>query len=115
MSKQKGNKFETKIMKDLRKIFKYTYRVIGSGAGENKGDVMFKNYLIECKHYRKLTHSQIIKFWNDIAIEAAGENKQPILIWKENYIPEKVMFLLNDKYLVTMLYNEWKKYVMENK
>ena len=116
MSKGKGNSFEQKIMMRLRKEFPNmdTYRNPGSGNSyRDRGDVNFYDYLIECKHYKKLGDAELNHFWDDAVEEAKDMEKKPMLIYKENYVPIKVMFKVDDKHRVIMYFDEWIAYIRE--
>lgn len=111
IGKQKGNSFEGKIWKDLKKIFEYSHRTIGSGTvKEDKGDINFREYLVECKHYKKVTQTMIDDWWKKICSESKKENKYPLLIYRENYQPVKVVCTI-DNVRVTIIYEEWLIYV----
>jgi hypothetical protein len=111
MSKAKGNAFESRVWRDLRKIFKYSHRTIGSGVvKEDKGDINFREYLVECKHYKKITQTMIDNWWDKIVEESEKEDKQPLLIYKENYHPIRVMFILKGL-RVSAVYEEWLVYI----
>lgn len=96
--KNKGNAFETKIMLKLREISPNTFRTMGSGNSQNDlGDVHFKDYIIECKHYKSVSHSMIYGkdgWWQKICKEASKDQKQPLLIYKLNNQPERVVLKL---------------------
>lgn len=108
-SKQKGNAFENKILKELRTIDPMSHRTIGSGnSKDDKGDIAFRNYLIELKHHKSFTDGEIEKYWQKIKKEARAANKYPLLIYKENRRKTLVMMdCLPGIGRVIMLYDEW--------
>lgn len=91
MGKHKGNKFELKIFKDLRQYSPTLKRTIGSGSSEDDADLIDDKFIIECKHYKSLNESQIIKFWKKLVNEAYKINKTPVLVYKENNQPIKAV------------------------
>jgi len=90
-SKTKGARFENKVYKDLRKVMPDIKLTIGSGNSESDSDLVSNDFVMELKHYKTLSDNQIKKFWKKVALEAEQHNKQPVLIYKVNYQPPKVM------------------------
>jgi len=76
--KRKGNAFERKIYKDLRAIDSTTKRTIGSGSSDEPGDILFKSYAIECKHYKQLTRKTLLKFYDKLAEEISIKTSETI-------------------------------------
>jgi len=111
--KSKGNKQENKIYRILKKIDTNTKKSLGSGnSKDEKGDIMFKNYLIEIKHYKQVTDGLLNKWWRKIAKEARSENRIPILIYKENRRNEVVVMRMKFKgipMLISISFNNWLK------
>jgi len=91
-SKNKGSQFEIRIWKDLKKIDPRCHRTCGSGSSpDDKGDISYKNYRIECKAHKRLSIKKIDSFWEKICDEAEGVKGIPLLIFKENHKPALVM------------------------
>lgn len=116
MGKRKGGVFENRILDNLRKEFGYdsVHKTKGSGnTKDDKGDLVFmRKYLIECKHYKKLSWRDLDNFWIKIRDEAKHMNKVPIIIYRENRQPIMVMCLviINENLVrVQTLYNLWKQ------
>lgn len=114
-SKQKGNKMENEVFRDIRNIMD-CYKSIGSGNGLDSGDLLTNCFCIEIKHHKTLTDGQINNFWVKIVDEAAENNKEPILIYKENRREPLVMFF--DQYRgfrrIIMKYGDWLDYLRSN-
>jgi len=118
MSKSKGNKFELMVFKDLRQYNPILKRTIGSGSSEDDADLVDDRFIIECKHHRELTQSQLNKFWKKLIEEAYKQKKTPVLVYKENNKPIKVITWAIpygnlhpevDYVMVTIDYEIWKK------
>lgn len=91
-SKRKGNIFENKIMKELREICPHVSKTLGSGSSEDNADLTnFFDYMIECKHYRKITDGLLRKWWGELNNQAEKHNKIPVLIFRENNQQTRVM------------------------
>jgi Holliday junction resolvase len=110
-SKAKGGSFENVILRQLRKVYPDAYKTIGSGnASDDKGDIIFKHYCIECKHHCDFTDGIIDKFWEKIIKEAETHNKQPALVYKTNRRKPLVMFnnyVKGRPIRVMMYFDEW--------
>lgn len=84
-SKRKGNSFENKILRELRKIHPDTYKALGSGnAKDDKGDIIFGRYLIECKHHKRFSRNELQKYFEKVDREADSAEKIAVLVFKEN-------------------------------
>ena len=93
-SKSKGNRFENKIYKDLRKIIPSLKKTLGSGNSEHDADLVSNVFIIECKHYKKVT-KKLLDLWCEKLLldkEEQKEPKLPILIYKQNYKPVRVVW-----------------------
>lgn len=90
-SKSKGNRQENKLYKELRKLIPDIKLTIGSGNSERDSDLISNDFIFEIKHYKVLSYNQLILFWRKLCCEAEHHEKRPILIYKENYKPTKVM------------------------
>jgi hypothetical protein len=91
MGKHKGNAYENKIYKELRNLIPDIKLTIGSGNSERDADLISDKYVIEIKHYKKLSEKQIEDFFAKVYGEAVEHDKLPILLYKENYKDAKVM------------------------
>lgn len=124
--KNKGNAFERLIYKDLRHKPGECKRSLGSGSSDEAADIYFspKNnvntYAIECKHYKKLTWYRLEKFWTKLNNEvkakwlrSAFPEPLPVLIFRENREPIKVMWQNHNSFLVIGLYEDWKELVTQ--
>lgn len=91
--KKKGSSFENKILKQLRELdCLAAHKTLGSGnTADDKGDLVFPPYLIECKHHKRLTKNTLMKFWEKICEEAEGQGLRPLLVYKENFRETMVM------------------------
>lgn len=99
-SKSKGNQFENKILKQLKEIDPMAHKTLGSGnTKDDQGDIAFFNNLVECKHHKNISKSQIDNWWIKIVSEADEHrhNKHPLLVFKENHKPAMVMFWMHRK------------------
>ena len=90
-SKRKGSTWELKVYKELRPILPDIKLTIGSGNSESDSDLVSDHFIMELKHYKTLSDIQLRKFWKKVVKEAEQHNKQPVLIYKENYKTPKVM------------------------
>ena len=91
--KRKGGIFENKIYDDIRNKGNWVRKNKGSGNTlDNAGDLETKKFLIECKHHKKITLKDIIKWAKKIDDEAFKINKMPLLICRENHKPIKVYY-----------------------
>jgi Holliday junction resolvase len=107
-SKAKGNLFENDILRTLRTIHPDTYKTLGSGnSKDDKGDIIFQQYCIECKHHKDFSDGLIDSFWEKIIEEAKTHNKQPALIYKTNRRRPIVMLLNEFGYRYMMYFDEW--------
>lgn len=109
--KRKGNTFENKIYKELRQYLSDIKLTIGSGNSEDDADLISNEYVMELKHRKKLDEAQLNHFFQKVFQQATLYDKTPILIYKENYKPIKVMTFAHLKdytIIATMDYEEWK-------
>jgi hypothetical protein len=114
--KHKGSAFENKVLKEIREVVEIAYKSLGSGnTKDEKGDIITRCFMIECKHHRTFTDRELDKYWVKLTKEAAVEKKEPILIFKENRREALVMFY--DHYRLTykamMRYTDWLAYLKE--
>lgn len=118
-SKRKGNAFELKIYKDLKKIG-ICKRTIGSGNSEEGGDIHFEPhtksaiYAIECKHLKKVTWARLDGIWKKLIDELKKKQivAEPAIVYRENNDAVMVMFwnLVNGERLrVITNYEMWKQ------
>lgn len=74
-NKQKGSKFETDVMKYLRKLGHFAERLAKAGASD-EGDIITiiagQSYILECKNRKSLNLPQ---FWAEAQTEAANYAK----------------------------------------
>lgn len=116
--KQKGNAYERKIYKLLRDTFPdaEVRRSLGSGSTKDKNeesDIQFiindVRYIIECKKGSRnyCSEGALNKYWKKLCLRVIlpmpiellsdlDEHRNegfPILIWKEDYKPDMIMFL----------------------
>ena len=74
-NKQKGSKFETDVMKYLRKLGHFAERLAKAGAND-EGDIVTvvagKTYILECKNRKSMSLPQ---FWAEAQAEAANYAK----------------------------------------
>jgi hypothetical protein len=114
--KHKGGNFENKVLKDLRGVVEIAYKSLGSGnTSDEKGDIVTRRFMIECKHHRTFTDGEIDKYWIKLITEAEKEKKEPILIAKENRKDAVVYFwdYTRATYRISMRYTHWLAYVKE--
>jgi len=116
LGKRKGNTFENKIYKDLRAIkFCQIQKSLGSGNTDEPGDLLFhgpngNKYVIECKHYKKLSYRKLEKFYsktaNDI-VEKLDIDWKPIIIYRINNTPI-MCYLQYLGIMCSIKYVDWK-------
>ena len=74
-NKQKGSKFETDVMKYLRKLGHFAERLAKAGASD-EGDIITiiagQTYILECKNRKSINLPQ---FWQEAKTEAANYAK----------------------------------------
>jgi hypothetical protein len=74
-NKQKGSKFETDVMKYLRKLGHFAERLAKAGSSD-EGDIVTivagKTYILECKNRKAMSLPQ---FWAEAQAEAANYAK----------------------------------------
>jgi Holliday junction resolvase len=74
-NKQKGSKFETDVMKYLRKLGHFAERLAKAGSND-EGDIVTiiagQTYILECKNRKSLNLPQ---FWAEAQAEAANYAK----------------------------------------
>jgi Holliday junction resolvase len=74
-NKQKGSKFETDVMKYLRKLGHFAERLAKAGSSD-EGDIVTiiagQTYILECKNRKTLSLPQ---FWAEAQTEAANYAK----------------------------------------
>ena len=74
-NKQKGSKFETDVMKYLRKLGHFAERLAKAGAAD-EGDIVTiiagQTYILECKNRKAMSLPQ---FWDEAQTEAANYAK----------------------------------------
>ena len=74
-NKAKGSKFETDIMKYLRKLGHFAERLAKAGASD-EGDIVAiiagQTYILECKNRKKIDLPQ---FWKEAEVEAKNYAK----------------------------------------
>ncbi len=97
--KQKGSSFERFLVEQLKDLDAKTYRIFGSGAGLQKGDVFCPalNWLLEAKNHKHLSIvnwiSQLDRQSNDYVI--------PLLAFKHPASPD----INPESYIVLSLYD----------
>lgn len=90
-SKAKGNSWENIVFRDLREIMP-AYKSVGSGNGNDCGDIITDEYCIECKFHKKITTGEYNRWWIKIVEEAKSVRREPILITRENGRPAVVTY-----------------------
>jgi len=116
--KAKGNKFENDVLRQCRVIHPASYKTLGSGnSKDDKGDIVFKNYLIECKHMKDFTDGQLKGFFKKVSAEAmqrlidrGGDIKEgltPLLVFKKNQRRPQVMFTFTNPHPIFMYWDEF--------
>lgn len=119
IGKHKGNKYELLIYKDLRR-FGECKRTIGSGSSDEVGDILFKNYAIECKHMKEIRWKQLTDFWHKLKKEISSQRSlglksmEPVIIYRINRQPIMVMCLVKYKGITTrgiINYNIWRQII----
>ena len=116
-SKNKGNRAEIKWYRDLKALNIPVVRSLGSGSSyDEKADLYTPNYIIECKHYKKLTPGQITSFWTKVCQESNIMKKFPVLLYKENFRNPRVLMFApqpliegvpDSHYKITMDYKDF--------
>jgi len=112
--KAKGSKYETIILLRLREIDPKAFRTMGSGNSKNDlGDIQFRNYIIEAKHYRTISFGQLFGkngWWSKICVEGILTNKIPLLVYRQNNQPDMLITksTLGD-FPVFYLFSDWLK------
>jgi len=108
-SKNKGNLFENKTLKELKVIDGMSHKTLGSGnSKDDKGDLACLHFLIECKHQKTLSKGSLDKFWIKIVNEAVNIDKTPLLVYKENNKPTMVRFFCGKTHITHMMY--WQEF-----
>lgn len=71
--KMKGANFEKILVELFKQLDPKAYRIFGSGAGLQKGDIYCPNrqWLIECKNHKHLT---IVKWLDQVKLQANDAN-----------------------------------------
>ncbi len=118
LAKHKGNQFELLIYKELRELG-HCKRTIGSGSSDEPGDIIFKNYAIECKHLKQVRWSMLTKFWDKLKKEIDEVRPlyvpySPIIIFRQNREPIMVMSIgsIEGKTIRCVTsYNLWKQVI----
>lgn len=60
---------------------------------EEKFAIFFdKNFSVECKRRKKVTDSLRQGFWDQAKSQARSKNKMPIVVYREDYKPWRVMY-----------------------
>jgi len=74
-NKQKGAKFETDVMKYLRKLGHFAERLAKAGSSD-EGDIVTiiagQTYILECKNRKKI---DLPAFWDEARVEAKNYAK----------------------------------------
>jgi hypothetical protein len=93
-AKQKGKVLENFVADELSKIDKYAYRRADSGSGFRRKEDVFTTlpFFIECKNQAKLN---ITLWWKKTCFNCP-EDKYPILIYKQNYQHNPVVYMWLD-------------------
>jgi hypothetical protein len=63
------------------------------------GNLLCQNFVVECKHYKDLKWTtlvyggagQVLGFWHKVKAEAFGSGRQPLLVMRQNSMPDIVM------------------------
>ena len=109
--KRKGAKLEIQIYREIKALQIQIRRCIGSGASKDeKADLYTTNYIIECKHHKTLTESQLSSFWSKLLVEASMMQKTPVIIYKLNYQPIKAILML-ENIKATITYEDFLTYL----
>jgi len=112
--KDKGNKWELEVLRDLKKIDNMAHRSIGSGnAKDESGDIFFGPYMIECKHHKKIGATQVRRWWKKIAAESFGTDFEPLLVMKENWREPLVCYKEGDLYTFHY-YKDWMRWLKDD-
>ena len=90
----RGKMFEYSVLYKLKKHFPEARRVLLSGSLEEKGDILTKNFFIECK---KTMHNSIrvTKEWLK-KVKAQSGKRVPLLIFSLAYTEPYVILSLDD-------------------
>lgn len=110
----KGHGFKNKIYKDLLKNTSHVRATIGSGSSMGDADIeLYGKYVIEIKHVSKITEAFLKKSFNKVEIESNRLDKEPVLIYKGNYLPIMVMTKYHPRssIRIRMKYLDWKKLI----
>ena len=112
--KHKGNNFENQIYKDLRDVIPDIKKTIGSGNSERDSDLISNDFIFELKRYKKIDESMIREWWMKVFDESILHEREPVIIYKENFKPIKVVLFtcIRDKSVMsTINYDEFKEIV----
>jgi len=83
--KEKGNDLENLIIEYLKPIDSSVRRSRASGASNDIGDVVCKNYYVECKSWNKENVIIDQKIWQHLLNQLPiNSSKVPLLIQKSN-------------------------------
>lgn len=98
-AQEKGNKFERFIVDLFKQLDNQTYRIFGSGAGIQKGDVYCPNlqWIIEAKNHK---HLSIINWYEQLKRQGNDANIS-ILAFKHPKSPDA-----NPEVLITMSFDD---------
>lgn len=115
--------FENYVFKTLKKIDEdaqlvddrqqgkfSTRKTLGSGSQEDdRGDVIFRKYMIECKFHKTFTLGILDKFWRKICEEATNAEPpmEPVLIYKANHQREVVRMRHNETASLDLTGTDW--------
>lgn len=117
--KAKGNKFENDVLRQCRAIDRMSYKTLGSGnAKDDKGDIVFKNYLIECKHEKDFTDGKLAKYFKKVSEEAFDRSKEsffgckPLLVFKTNRRRPMVMFTFTNSHPIFMYWDDFLEHIV---
>jgi hypothetical protein len=107
--KAKGNKFENEVLRQCREILPTSYKTLGSGnAKDDKADIVFGKYLIECKHEKDFTDGKLAKYFAKVTSEANERgNCIPLLIFKTNRRRPMVMFTFTNPHPIFMYWDDF--------
>ncbi len=111
--KDKGNRFELKMLRKLREIWPDLHRTIGSGSAKDESADAKSNtcpYLFEFKHHKRLSKKQLHDFFDKVCDEAKEHKKVPVLIYKENNRP--IIVVTEDMlwFLKMLFFDDWFEY-----
>ena len=109
--KAKGNKFENEVLRQCRAIYPGSYKTLGSGnAKDDKGDLVFGKYLIECKHMKDFTDGDLSRFFAKVKSEADGRLEFgwiPLVVFKKNRRRPMVMFTFTNPHPLFMYWDDF--------